>query len=149
MNAPSLTPPRFARSPRTSHHVEKWSWILMRVSGAILIVLIFTHLFVNLMTGDGINAIDFAFVAGKWAQPLWQWWDAAMLWLGMFHGTNGMRVLVNDYARTETSRSVLKALLALAFIVTVVLGTLVIFTFDPCPIGANPDLLPSFCESVS
>ena len=28
----------------------------------------------------------------------------------------------------------------------IILGTLVIFTFDPCPVGAEPSLLPSFCE---
>ena len=38
-------------------------------------------------------------------------------------------------------------LLYLAFTVTVVLGTLVIFTFDPCPSGAPADLLPSFCTA--
>ena len=34
-----------------------------------------------------------------------------------------------------------------AFVVVTVLGTLVIFTFDPCPAGAAPDLLPSFCTA--
>jgi succinate dehydrogenase / fumarate reductase membrane anchor subunit len=29
----------------------------------------------------------------------------------------------------------------------VTLGTLVIFTFDPCPVGADPDLLASFCTA--
>ena len=45
------------------------------------VVLVFGHLFVNLMVGEGINAIDFAFVAGKWANPFWQVWDLSMLWL--------------------------------------------------------------------
>ena len=34
---------------------EKWGWIYMRVSGVLLIVLIFGHLFVNLMVGDGVR----------------------------------------------------------------------------------------------
>jgi Succinate dehydrogenase, hydrophobic anchor subunit len=42
---------------------EKWGWIYMRVSGIALVVLIFGHLFVNLMIGEGVKAIDFAFVA--------------------------------------------------------------------------------------
>ncbi len=41
----------------------------------------------------------------------------------------------------------LKVLLYLAFTIVVVLGTLVIFTFNPCPPGAPAELLPSICFS--
>ena len=73
----------YARSSRSGTNWEKWGWVYMRASGVILVVLIFGHLFVNLMVGEGVKAIDFAFVAGKWATPFWQWWDLAMLWLSM------------------------------------------------------------------
>ena len=33
------------------------------------------------------------------------------------------------------------------FVVVVALGTLVIFTFDPCPAGAAASDLPSFCTA--
>ncbi|HEX7589506.1 MAG TPA: succinate dehydrogenase hydrophobic membrane anchor subunit [Demequinaceae bacterium] len=149
MSAPAVVPPRFRRPPRSRTHAEKWSWLFMRVSGSLLIVLIFTHLFVNLMTGNGISAIDFGFVAGKWANPLWQWWDAAMLVLAMIHGTNGMRLLVNDYARARWVRRTLKSALGAAFALVVVLGSLVIFTFDPCPKGAvAADLNAEVCASI-
>jgi hypothetical protein len=59
---------------RKAANWEKYGWLFMRVSGPLLIVLIFTHLIVNLVLGDGIKAIDFAFVAGKWADPFWQVW---------------------------------------------------------------------------
>lgn len=120
----------------------------MRVSGVVLVALIFTHLFVNLVAGKGVSAIDFAFVAGKWASPMWQWIDGTMLWLAMIHGTNGMRLLVNDYARGAKMRKTLKVLLGIAFASVVLLGTYVLLTFDPCPVGADPSLVPSFCESV-
>ncbi|GMA32170.1 succinate dehydrogenase [Litorihabitans aurantiacus] len=119
----------------------------MRVSGVILVVLIFGHLFVNLMVGEGVAAIDFAFVAGKWSTPFWQIWDLLMLWLAMIHGTNGVRTIINDYAERDATRIVLKALLYIAFVVTVVMGTLVIFTFEPCPAGSPADLLPSICSA--
>ncbi len=135
------------RSPRgsTRTNAELYGWVFMRASGALLLVLIFTHLFVNLLMGGGVKAIDFGFVAGKWASPVWQVWDLIMLWLAMIHGTNGMRTIINDYATKPGTRITLKALVYLAFTVVVVLGTLVIFTFDPCPPGADPSLLPSFC----
>ncbi len=119
----------------------------MRASGVVLVVLIFGHLFVNLMVGDGISAIDFGFVAGKWASPFWQVWDLLMLWLAMLHGTNGVRTIINDYAERDTTRMVLKVALYVATVLVVTLGTLVIFTFDPCPPNSPASLLPSFCTA--
>jgi succinate dehydrogenase / fumarate reductase membrane anchor subunit len=72
-------------------------------------------------------------------------WDFAMLWLALIHGANGMRTLVNDYASNPMVNKVLKFALAGSTAVLLLLGTLVIFTFDPCPAGASADLLPSFC----
>jgi len=124
-----------------------YAWLFMRVSGVLLLVLVFGHLFVNLMIGDGISALDFAFVAGKWASPLWQVWDLLMLWLAMIHGANGLRTIINDYADRDQLRFWLKMLLYTATLVTIVLGTLIIFTFDPCPPDAAANLLPSFCPA--
>jgi len=127
---------------------EKWGWIYMRVSGVILVVLIFGHLFMNLMIGEGIHALNFAFVAGKLSDPFWQWWDVLMLWLALIHGANGMRTLVNDYVHSRFVNAALKWALLISTVILIVLGTLVVFTFDACPIVDNPDLLPKFCEAV-
>ena len=150
----TIADPKAPRPPRarpsrqsTRGNTELYGWVFMRASGVVLLVLIFGHLFVNLVAGDGISAIDFGFVAGKWASPFWQVWDLLMLWLAMIHGTNGVRTIINDYAERDGTRMVLKSLLYLAFVVVVVLGTLVIFTFDPCPSGSPADLLPSFCTA--
>jgi succinate dehydrogenase / fumarate reductase membrane anchor subunit len=136
-------------APRTRKqaNLEKYGWLFMRISGPLLVVLVFTHLVVNLVVGDGIKAIDFAFVAGKWADPFWQYWDMAMLWLAMIHGTNGMRTIVNDYTEREKVRSTLVITLWAVCGALILLGTLVIFTFDPCPAGAAANLLPSFCPA--
>ena len=113
-------------------NLEKWGWVFMRASGVLLVVLIFGHLFVNLMVGEGIHALDFAFVAGKFATPFWQWWDVIMLWLALIHGANGMRTIVNDYVTRPALRKALVWALGLAAALLIVLGTLVVFTFDPC-----------------
>ena len=121
----------------------------MRVSGVLLVVLIFGHLFVNLMVGEGVSALNFAFVSGKLADPFWQVWDVAMLWLALIHGGNGMRTLVNDYAATPLTRGIFKSAILAAVVVLIVLGTLVVFTFDPCPAGAAlADLNPTFCSAL-
>ncbi|PYI68460.1 succinate dehydrogenase [Arthrobacter livingstonensis] len=140
----SAETPKYKRNKSSHSSFEMVAWLFMRVSGVVLVVLIFGHLFVNLMLGDGIHAIDFGFVAGKWSSPFWQIWDLAMLWLAMLHGTNGVRTIINDYAERNGTRMTLKTVLYIASAVIIVLGTLVIFTFDPCPAGAVIDL-PSFC----
>ena len=128
----AVRPSRFRRRSRTRGNFEMWSWVFMRGSGVLLLVLVFGHLFVNLMVGDGIHAIDFAFVGQKWSSPFWQFWDLAMLWLAELHGVTGVRTIINDYPERDVTRHGLKALLFLSAIIVMVLGTLVIFTFDPC-----------------
>jgi len=130
MSAPILASPRSEASKGSSFELN--SWLFMRGSGLLLVVLVLGHLFINLITGDGVEQVDFAFVAGKWTNPFWQVWDLAMLWLAELHGMNGLRTIINDYATKPTTRLALKTLLYFSAFVVLVLGTLVIFTFDPC-----------------
>ena len=125
---------------------EKWGWIYMRVSGALLVILIFGHLFVNLYSGEGIKQIDFAFVAGKWANPFWQVYDVLLLWLALIHGTNGMRTLTNDYAEREWVRKTLNIALWVTCAALLILGTLVLTTFDPCIDPDAVNYLPQICK---
>jgi succinate dehydrogenase / fumarate reductase membrane anchor subunit len=144
MTTTQIPTPRSPQRARKSGNFELNSWLFMRGSGVLLVVLVLGHLFVNLMLGQGIQAIDFAFVAGKWSNPFWQVWDLAMLWLAQLHGMNGLRTIINDYATKPTTRFVLKTLLYFASLVVIVLGTLVIFTFDPC---IDPDSTLSVCTN--
>jgi len=145
---PVIEAPRSSpRRGRSRTNTELYAWMFMRVSGIFLVVLVLGHLFIMNILDGGVQRINWAFVAGRWASPFWQVWDLLMLWLAMIHGTNGVRTIINDYAERDGLRLVLKGLLYLAFAVVVVLGTLVIFTFDPCPSASPADLLPSFCTA--
>lgn len=137
--------PQYRRSGSSKGNFEMLAWLFMRLSGVVLVVLIFGHLTVNLLVGEGIHAIDFGFVAGKWADPFWQVWDLAMLWLAMLHGTNGVRTIINDYAEKDSTRLWLKIVLFAATAVIIILGTLVIFTFNPCPVVNGVQLPGGFC----
>ena len=125
--------------------LDRLAWIFMRVSGFLLVGLIFTHLTVNLMQDGGVKAIDFAFVAGKLADPFWQWFDVSLLWLALIHGSNGMRVIIDDYVYRPGVKRGLFVALGVSTAMLIILGTLVIFTLDPCPVGSPAELLPSFC----
>jgi succinate dehydrogenase / fumarate reductase membrane anchor subunit len=136
------------KSPRSRKGAkwEKWGWLYMRFSGAILLILIFWHLIANLVLGDGITGIDFAFVAGKWANPAVQLMDGTMLWLALIHGTNGMRTIVNDYTEREWVRKTLNVSLWAVCAALIILGTLVVTTFDPCIDPDAVNYLPQICK---
>ena len=129
MTSPGLLAPRTRNTSRGNF--EMISWLFMRVSGVILLVLVLGHLFIMNILDGGVQRINFGFVAGRWASPFWQIWDLVQLWLAMIHGTNGLRTIINDYAERDQTRFWLKAILVAASVFIIALGTLVIFTFDP------------------
>jgi succinate dehydrogenase / fumarate reductase membrane anchor subunit len=125
----ALLAPRSARSGRTNY--ELYSWLFMRISGVVLVFLVLGHLFIMNILDGGVQRINFAFVAGRWSTPFWQVWDLTQLWLAMLHGGNGLRTIINDYAERDNTRVILKSLLYVSVVFIILLGTLVIFTFDP------------------
>jgi succinate dehydrogenase / fumarate reductase membrane anchor subunit len=133
MNALDLAAPRTPSSRRTGSktNFEMYSWVFMRMSGVLLVVLVIGHLVIMNVVDGGVQRIDFGFVAGRWASPFWRAWDLATLWLAELHGTNGLRTVINDYAVRDATRFWLKMLLYASAFLVLLLGTLVIFTFDP------------------
>jgi succinate dehydrogenase / fumarate reductase membrane anchor subunit len=119
------------RGKRSKTNFEMYSWIFMRMSGLLLIVLVIGHLVIMNVLDGGVQRINWGFVAGRWASPFWRTWDLMQLWLAELHGTNGLRTVINDYAVRDSTRFWLKMLLYTSAFLILVLGTLVIFTFDP------------------
>ena len=81
----------------------------------------------------GLDRVNFAFVSGRWANPFWRVYDFAMLTLALLHGGNGLRVIIDDYARTGTRRLLYQSVNAIVVGLTWALGTLTIFAFTPQP----------------
>ncbi len=132
MSTLDLAAPRSPRRPSARRsNFELYSWLFMRLSGLLLIVLVLGHMTIMLMLDGGVKRVNFAFVAGRWSSPFWQCWDLAMLWLAQLHGGNGLRTVIDDYARKDATRFWLKTLLVVAMVLIMGVGTYVIFTFDP------------------
>jgi len=123
--------PRSRQRTRSRTSFEMYSWIFMRMSGLLLVVLVLGHLLIMNVLDGGVHRVNWGFVAGRWASPFWRTWDLMQLWLAELHGTNGLRTVINDYAVRDSTRFWLKALLYTSAFLVLVLGTLVIFTFDP------------------
>jgi len=110
---------------------ELWTWIFMRISGLVLLVLAVGHVLVMHVVGGGVGRVNFGFVAARWSSPFWRTWDWAMLVLALVHGINGLRVIVLDYVRPVAARFAINMFFYVVGFVLFVLGTVIVFTFDP------------------
>jgi succinate dehydrogenase / fumarate reductase membrane anchor subunit len=116
---------------RGQGNFELYAWLFMRVSGVLLVLLILIHLTIMLAVDRGIGRVDFAFVSGRWSNPFWRLYDFSMLLLALLHGGNGLRVIIDDYARTGFRRLLYQIGNAVIVGLTLLLGSLTIFVFTP------------------
>ena len=123
--------PKAFTPDRQPSSFEVWSWFFMRISGVILLFLVLIHLYIMHLIEDGVGRVSYDFVAERWANVGWKTFDWVMLVLALLHGVNGVRVVVNDYVRSDGARAAVKAVLYTIAGILLVLGTAVVVTFAP------------------
>jgi succinate dehydrogenase / fumarate reductase, membrane anchor subunit len=131
-----------ARAPRTfgdakatyQTNSELAWWVFMRISGFLLVFLTFGHLWANNMAFNA-GEIDFAYVAGRLAQPSVRVLDSFLLLFAMLHGVNGLRYSIEDYVRRPQRRVVAKAILFTVAGIVFVLGVMALWTFSFSEMG--------------
>jgi succinate dehydrogenase / fumarate reductase cytochrome b subunit len=72
-----------------------WAWLLFRVAGVVLAVYLFVHIVV-ISQGrmSGASTLDGIFTT--FDKPLFVLLDLLLVWAVLFHGLNGVRVLLMD-----------------------------------------------------
>ena len=131
MSAVRARPEAAARTPRT-RSAEAWSWAFMRLSGLALLFLALIHFSITHIVNDVVET-DYDFVAERWHNPAWRFFDWLLLVLALGHGVNGLRWIVDDYVRRPGPRKAVKGLLYGLTGVLVVVGTLTILAFPSRP----------------
>lgn len=123
--------------PRTRNRggFELWSWFFMRLSGIMLLFLAVGHVLIMHVVDEGVQRVDFDFVADRWASPFWRTWDWMLLTLALLHGINGMRVIIMDYVRRPGRRLLWNSVFVILGFALFVLGTVIVFTFDASQFG--------------
>ena len=116
--------------PRPTGGLELWSWCFMRISGLLLLLLALGHL-VLMHLIHSVDEINYAFVAGRYAGWFWRGYDLAMLLLAMVHGTNGVRIIMDDYLHRPAWRRLALTGLYLVCGALTVLGSAVALFFQP------------------
>jgi succinate dehydrogenase / fumarate reductase membrane anchor subunit len=99
----------------------------MRLSGIALVVLTMFHLFQNYIITSELGW-DYASVVGKYAEVTERLYLLALLALGLTHGTNGLRYVIDDAtSRNPVARFWIKSLVYSLIAVIFVFGLLALF----------------------
>ncbi|HEX5949170.1 MAG TPA: succinate dehydrogenase hydrophobic membrane anchor subunit [Actinomycetota bacterium] len=117
------------RRPRSGF--ELWAWLFMRLSGILLLFLAVGHVLIMHVFDTGVARVDFDFVVDRWSSPFWRTWDWMLLSLALLHGVNGTRVIIQDYVRRPGPRLAWNWAFAIVGFSLFVLGSVIVFTFDP------------------
>src|SRR5450759_4292932 len=96
------------------------SWYLQRITGALLLILLIAHFWVEHFMTAGLRRGDLTYEAiiTRISNPVWQFIDIAFLLIALCHGLNGFRNIVLDYSRVS-SRAMQVITAALVIIGTV------------------------------
>ena len=116
---------------RPGNRAELWAWLFMRLSGILLLFLAVGHVLIMHVLDTGVQRVDFDFVVERWSSPLWRTWDWMLLSLALLHGVVGMRTIILDYVRRPGARLAWNWAFWIVGFTLFVLGTVIVFTFDP------------------
>ncbi|MBI5931390.1 MAG: succinate dehydrogenase, cytochrome b556 subunit [Chloroflexi bacterium] len=158
-----------ARPNRRPSQFDAWMWRFMRLSGLLIVPLVFGHLaMVHLIQGvfdittsghsivgtDAVNSSGKAveFVGRRWdylvaGVAIWRIYDGALLALVVVHGFNGLRYVVNDYAHDRVVRRALTLAIAFGAAALIILGFAALLAgVDETAYGIAKEGLESFSK---
>jgi len=105
-----------------------FAWFFQRVSGLFLVIFLLGHFWLLHYAISGEFA-DFETVRARLALPLFKVLDLVFLYLAVYHGLNGVLMVIHDYVHKGFLRIVLVALLWTLGLTLLTCGTLTIATF--------------------
>ena len=115
---------------------ERLIWYFIRISGALLVLLAGGHLFITHYLNVPSETV-FAFVAERWANPLWRTFDWLLLMTALWHGVLGLRYSIQDYLRAPAARTAALGVMWAIGFVFLALGSVTILTFDAEAAASN------------
>lgn len=138
------TAPRTMSQARASYatNTELAWWVFMRISGLLLVFLVFGHLFFNNIQIDAAT-IDYDYVAERFSKPWVKIYDTFLLGFALLHGVNGLRYSVEDYVTKPGRRFWTKTILFAIVAIVFVLGTMTLWAFSYEEMGAAIRALPN------
>lgn len=103
------------------------AWLVQRLSGFLLVVLLGTHLLLLHYGGEG--QLVFSAVSARLKSILFILIDSGLLALGLYHGLNGLRNVVLDWNISRRAASILTGVLWAVGIFMTIYGATAIVSF--------------------
>lgn len=106
---------------------EVRAWYFMRFSGLVLVFLVLFHLWLNHIHTE-VGTLSYDLVVGRFTKwPLLRVVDFLILALGLGHGVNGLKHLIDDHVHEPGKRAFWLSLLLVVFVAFLAAGTAVLF----------------------
>jgi succinate dehydrogenase / fumarate reductase, cytochrome b subunit len=138
------------RAGETARTIERFWWSFMRISGVLILVLVFGHLAMMHViqgvfditaagpvvgtTGTNVGGTAVEFVAARWNEfigpiAIWRVYDLFLLGLVTMHGFNGLRYVLTDFtSEWPTARRAMVYLCTIGAVILLVVGGAALFT---------------------
>ncbi len=101
------------------------SWVFMRVSALALIILTLGHFAIQHVFND-VHNLNLAFVSARWSNLGWRVYDALLLGLGLSHGFNGLRIVLDDYVTSPSWNRLVRWLILIVATALIVIGMIAV-----------------------
>jgi succinate dehydrogenase hydrophobic anchor subunit len=101
------------------------AYLLVRVTGALLAVLVLGHFSLTHVVND-VADTGSAFIGRRWASAFWLAWDWAMLGAAFAHAGAGVWVVIDDYTPEPARRSVRRRALVATCAVLWAIGSVLV-----------------------
>ncbi len=108
---------------------ERAFWYFLRISGLVLLVFVFIHLFLTHYVNVP-SETTFNYVAARWSNPLWRSFSILMLLAAVWHGMIGLRMVLTDLIGSKRGRLIAYAACWFTGIAFTVLGIVTVLAFD-------------------
>lgn len=105
------------------------NWFFQRISGIVLLFLLLIHFW--MMHYSGEEKILFNAVVKRLSDPKFKVIDLSFLVLGLYHGLNGVWMVVQDYLKSPAWKITVFSLLSFAGLILVVLGFVAVLPISP------------------
>jgi succinate dehydrogenase / fumarate reductase membrane anchor subunit len=112
---------------RRSNEQGSFTWISQRISGILLLVLVFVHFWIAHYFPGGF--VTYEKVAVRLVLPAWKVFDIFLLLTAIFHGLNGIWIILLDYIHKDWFRITLYGFLWVIGLIFSILGGLTIISF--------------------
>lgn len=112
-------------APRRAGRSRAVAYLVVRITGALLAVLVLGHFALTHVVND-VADTGSTFVGRRWASAFWLVWDWLMLGAAFAHAGSGMWIVVDDYTADPDARRRRRALLLGTCVTLWVVGSVVV-----------------------